>query len=254
MDENRDSLDTNRSISKEDQFASTFTEVLKATWKGALAALISSVVLILLFALLADQVFDKELVGTDDNIALWTYSLSNQGLTFFLTVMTDIGSPLGIAVLTAFTFALFIWRKMYVFACLVVLVSAGSAVLDEILKLIFRRTRPELLLGGQHLTSYSFPSGHATGSICFFGFLIWLSWKFLNKPIFKIVITVVLSLVILLVGFSRIYLGVHYPTDVLGGYLSGGCWLIALISSYNLFYRYRQGKRRPPVQTLQKGN
>ncbi|MBN9388999.1 MAG: phosphatase PAP2 family protein [Chloroflexi bacterium] len=229
----------NKNTSDERQLAVTFGDVLKAAWKGLLIALVCSVALVLLFALLADKVFDKGLVNTDNRIALWSYSLTNPVLTFGLTVITEIGSPLGIAILTGLTIGFFIWRKMYAYACLAALTSLGSAIINETLKQIFHRVRPDLLPGGPHLTSYSFPSGHSTGSICFFGFLIWASWKLLKSQPLKIVITIALSLMILLVGFSRIYLGFHYPTDVLGAYLSGGCWLIALLSSYNIFYRYR---------------
>ncbi len=229
---------SNNRFLKKFPLVATLVELLKANWLRTVIALICAIGLIFLFALLTDEVFDKELVGIDNNLALWSYGLASPALTFFFTLITDIGSPVGIGVLTAITFGLLVWRKMYAFAWLAVLLVAGGAILDEILKLIFRRVRPELLLGGQHLTSYSFPSGHATGAICFFGFLIWLSWKLLTKPILNVVITLILVLMVLLIGFSRIYLGVHYPTDVLGGYLAGGSWLIINLSGYNLFYRY----------------
>lgn len=239
MNDNAEMFSVNKNTSEERQLAGTFGEVLKAAWKGLLIAVVCSVALVLLFALLADKVFDKGLVNTDNGIALWSYSLTNPVLTFILTIITEIGSPLGIAILTVLAFGFFVWRKKYAYACLVALTSLGSAIINETLKLIFHRVRPDLLPGGPHLTSYSFPSGHATGSICFFGFLIWASWKLLKNQPLKIVLTAALSLMILLVGFSRVYLGFHFPTDVLGAYLSGGCWLIALLSSYNLFYRYR---------------
>ena len=218
---------------------STLIEILKVSWVSALIALISAVGLIFLFALLTDEIFDKELVGLDTNLAIWSYGLASPVLTFFLTIITDIGSPVGIGVLTAITFVILIWRKLMVYGWLGVLIIAGSAVVDETLKLIFRRARPELLSGGQHLSSYSFPSGHATGAICFFGFLIWLSWAFFKRPVLKILLTFLLVLVILLVGFSRIYLGVHYPTDVIGGYLAGGCWLIIVLSGNHILRKYR---------------
>ena len=230
---------TDNNLQESRRLFSTLIEVLKTSWIGILVGLLGTVGFIFLFALLTDEVFDKELVGLDTNLALWSYDLANPALTLFFTIITDIGSPVGIGVLTAITFGLLMWRKLYLLAWLGLILIVGSALVDEILKQIFRRARPELLAGGQHLSSYSFPSGHATGSICFFGFLIWLSWQLLKKPIHKVLLTILLVLMILLVGFSRIYLGVHYPTDVLGGYLAGGAWLIIVLSSYHIFHRYR---------------
>ena len=230
----------NKNLPDKKRLATSLVQVVKNSWLIALIALVGAVGLIILFALLTDAVFDKELTNPDQAFALWTYSLASPVLTGFLTIVTDIGSPLGTGILTAIAFGLLVWRKFYSLAWLVVIIVGGSAILDEVLKLIFRRTRPDLLLGGQHLSSYSFPSGHATGAICFFGFLIWLSWNHLKSPLLKWLAITGSIIMILLVGFSRIYLGVHYPTDVIGGYFSGGSWLIIFLSGYYFFQKSRK--------------
>lgn len=223
------------------QLVNSFVDVVKNSWFIAILSIVCAIGFIFLFGFLTDAIFDKELTNPDKNIALWTYSLASSPLTAFLTIITDIGSPLGTGILTVFTFGLLVWRKHYSLAWLVVILVGGSAILNEILKLIFRRTRPELLPGGQHLSSFSFPSGHATGSICFYGFVIWLSLHFIKVPWLKWLTIIGAVIMILLVGFSRIYLGVHYPTDVLGGYLSGGSWLIIFLTGYSI-YRKRRAK------------
>ena len=235
-------ISKNKDLPEKKQLATTFVQVVRNSWLIAIIALVSAVLLIFLFGLLTDAVFDKELVNPDKSIALWTYSLSNPVLTGFLTIITEIGSPLGTGILTVLTCGLLLWRKHYSLAFLALIIVGGSAILDEVLKLIFRRNRPELLLGGQHLSSYSFPSGHATGSICFYGFLIWLSWNFIKIPLLKWLAVIGSVVMILLIGFSRIYLGVHYPTDVIGGYLSGGSWLIIFLSGYYFFQKSRAPK------------
>ena len=223
------------------EITNSFVDVVKNSWFIAIIAIVGAILLIFLFGLLADAVFDKSLTNPDHNIALWSYSLASAPLTFFLNVITEIGSPVGTGILTVITFGLLIWRKHYSLAWLLIILMVGSVILNESLKLIFRRTRPDLLPGGQHLSSYSFPSGHATGSICFYGFLIWLSFHFIKIPWLKWLAIAGAVLMILLIGFSRIYLGVHYPTDVLGGYLSGGSLLIIFMTAYS-FYRKRKAR------------
>ena len=245
MESHQFSENNNRPDQK--QLANSFLEVVKNSWFIAIVSLICAIGLIFLFGLLTDAVFDKELVNPDKSFALWTYGLASPPLTAFLTIITEIGSPLGTGILTALTFGLLVWRKHYSLAWLIIILVGGSAILNEILKFIFRRARPELLLGGQHLSSYSFPSGHATGSICFYGFLIWLSFHFIKIPWLKWLAIAGAVIMILLVGFSRIYLGVHYPTDVLGGFLSGGSWLIIFLTAYS-FYRKSRFKARPDEQ------
>jgi undecaprenyl-diphosphatase len=99
----------------------------------------------------------------------------------------------------------------------------GTELTVEILKLAIHRARP---IGAEFLeTSYSFPSGHAAISVALYGFLAFLLLKMANSKLKTGTILVATLLIILLIGYSRIYLGVHFPTDVLGGYVVGVAWL-----------------------------
>ena len=98
-------------------------------------------------------------------------------------------------------------------------------VLNTVLKAIVQRPRPD----GFRLiseTGYSFPSGHSMVSMAFFGLLIWMVWRYHRKDVMRIVWCVVFGLVIAMVGISRIYLGVHYASDVLAGFCVSLVWLI----------------------------
>ncbi|MCM3720316.1 phosphatase PAP2 family protein [Fictibacillus phosphorivorans] len=127
------------------------------------------------------------------------------------------------------------WREpLVLWICLL-----GVRFGNHWLKGSFERPRPEIdrIID---ITGYSFPSGHAMIPLAFFGMLSYLlvqNYSILQP--YKKIIYFLIGLFILLVGFSRVYLGVHYPTDVIGGYLAGGTWLLVCI----LFYRWLKGRR-----------
>lgn len=100
---------------------------------------------------------------------------------------------------------------------------------NSLLKLAMRRVRPDTIYANSmHFKTFSFPSGHAFGSIVFYGLLAYLSVKYLPAP-WSWVVAASLTTLILLIGLSRVYLGAHYPTDVLGGWLLGGLALALII-------------------------
>ena len=114
--------------------------------------------------------------------------------------------------------------------------SVGSGLLDTLVKVTIRRPQPgaDLVNVFQNLSSYSFPSGHVMFYTTFFGFLLFLAFILLKKDWRRTLILIVLLLLILLVGVSRMFLGEHWGSDVLGGYLLGSLTLILTI----IFYRW----------------
>ena len=113
------------------------------------------------------------------------------------------------------------------------LTVAGSVGFTYLLKIVFDRPRPADALVLE--TSASFPSGHATVAMAFYGFIIYLLLKQTSKKINRILIGLCGALIITAIGFSRLYLGVHYLSDVLVGYLVGGLWLLIGIKLNNYF-------------------
>jgi undecaprenyl-diphosphatase len=106
--------------------------------------------------------------------------------------------------------------------------AGGSVVLDVSLKLSFHRTRPVPFVGVVPLT-YSFPSGHALSSFCFYGVLAGLLCARIQSRAIRILIWAAAATLVLAVGLSRIYLGVHYPTDVVAGYVAAAAWVSTLL-------------------------
>lgn len=211
---------------------------------------VATLVLIVLFAELTEGVFSNETIKMDDNFELWVHSWANPALNVFFQIFTDIGGFVGVPILAAVTFGLFLWRRKFYFAWLLVLGVGGGMLLNQVLKAIFHRTRPDLWhLTVHEPTSYSFPSGHATASICYFGLLAWFGFNWWKRPLARTGWTILMIFIIVMVGLSRIYFGVHYPTDVLAAYLTGGTWLIILLEGG---YIWRHLHNQPPPQTIKK--
>ncbi|HEX3652891.1 MAG TPA: phosphatase PAP2 family protein [Rhizomicrobium sp.] len=106
----------------------------------------------------------------------------------------------------------------------------GAILLDNGLKFLFHRARPEVFFGVSPDT-YSFPSGHALFATCFYGAFAALLAPQLENWLPRIALWITAVLMMLGIGWSRIYLGVHFPSDVLAGYLVGATWLVALTES-----------------------
>lgn len=138
--------------------------------------------------------------------------------------ITEFGDWIVLVSITLLAFIILKNKKHSIYILANLIISSG---IMSVIKLIFRRERPEGMLVTE--TSYSYPSGHTFISLAFYGFIIYLISKSnLNKKI-KNIINIVLIILILLVGTSRVYLNAHYPTDVLGGFLAAGIYLIIYI-------------------------
>lgn len=111
-----------------------------------------------------------------------------------------------------------------------------SFITNRILKFIIRRPRPPRIQI-VHENGYSFPSSHAMVSFAFYGFIIYLLCTNVKNKVLKYSITIVLSIIVILIGISRIYLGVHYVTDIIGGFIFGCVYLIIFIKKV-----YKNGK------------
>ncbi|MDH6363396.1 undecaprenyl-diphosphatase [Enterococcus sp. PF1-24] len=146
------------------------------------------------------------------------------GHGFFMWI-TKFANPLSIVLLVAACALLLLKGKRYIESLwLVSNLAIVSGVFNPLLKLVFQRNRPTL----EHLVvehSYSFPSGHAAASMIFYGTLIVLLGIFISNQKVRLASQILLGLLILLIGCSRVYLGVHFPSDIIGGYLVGLTWL-----------------------------
>ena len=166
------------------------------------------------------------MINTIDNaIYEEIIKIMNSNITAVMIFISFLGSAITLITLSLASIFLVKDKK---YSKLIMLNLALSFILNKILKLIIARPRPpRLRLVIEN--GYSFPSGHSMVSFAFYGFLIYLINKNLKNKKIKYSLIILLSLLILLIGISRIYLGVHYVTDVLGGYIIGLIYLIVFI-------------------------
>ena len=182
------------------------------------------------FLALAEDVFNQEIMKCD----VIGYTL----ISIFL--ITDFATPIakfitnfgGAIFLSTICIILFIIIKNKKIGLSIIMNIAIIAILNQVLKRILQRPRPTEFRIIEE-TGYSFPSGHSMVSMAFYGYLIYLIYKYIKNKYVKCISIVLLSILICSIGISRIYLGVHYTSDVLGGFLISVSYLIIYIMFTN---------------------
>lgn len=203
-------------------------------------------VALLSFGWLVYQIREGNTIGFDNAVRESIHTFDSPNLTLFMKAMSRFGSrvvmtPISICVAVIFLF----WkRRAFVFFMLTIL---GATILDPTLKAAFQRGRPEPFFDMPLFTTYSFPSGHALFALCFFCALAWLFTPQINSLALQIMIWFLAGLLIFLIGFSRIYLGLHYPSDVIGGYAAGLVWFSAVALSDLWLYQQSTAKNNNAV-------
>lgn len=186
------------------------------------AALIGFLGVVGLFASLADEVREGDTIGFDRAMLVFIRShLASPGLDSVMTALTNIGGVVAVTVITIVAL-LVMWRlRMYSRAVVFLLGIGGIALAVTFLKLLFARARPTDVGAIINESSFSFPSGHSMGSMGLAVLITLLFWP--TK--WRVLVLSLSILYVLIVGFSRMYLGVHYPTDVVAGWLLGAGWV-----------------------------
>jgi membrane-associated phospholipid phosphatase len=192
-------------------------------------------------SLARDVVSNDPLLSVDQTAATAIHELRTPTLTAFFLIVTALGSIEAIALMSLGGAVVFgAWRRWLLFGTWVI-AAGGSVVLILLLKALFARPRPyfehPLLLE----TYYSFPSGHAMEAVILYGMLAHFAVLALRTWRTRAAVIFGTSLLVFLIGFSRMYLGVHYLSDVVAGFAAGGVWLSTCITAMEFV---RRGKQR----------
>lgn len=174
----------------------------------------------------------KNLVaGFDTNIRYTMRQIQSPMWTSVLIAASRIGSLWGLSIIggiTALAFILVRWFRPLLLLCITM---AGQAVLHLGFKTLFERPRPPALISYKIEESFSFPSGHSIAALSFFGAAAWLVATRQENAAAKAGLAILAAVMIFLIGFSRVYIGVHYPTDVVAGWIGAAIWTAAVMSA-----------------------
>jgi undecaprenyl-diphosphatase len=194
---------------------------------AVLASLVVSGLALFLFAWLGNEVLQGDTRTFDMAIRGWVHRFASPGMTSAMNAISLLGYDILIAELLI-AFAAFAWLRWQRAAVWLAVAMAGALALDMTLKYAYHRTRPTAFFGvAPH--SYSFPSGHALCSFCFYGVLAGLLSARTKSLAWRLFIWIFAAVLVIAIGLSRIYLGVHYPSDVIAGYLAATVWVGTVI-------------------------
>jgi membrane-associated phospholipid phosphatase len=189
--------------------------------------LVGYLLILVIVAWLCTEAWEQEAVRLDRSSLLWIHQFANPQLDTVMLFITALGNPP--MAITVFITTI-IWlgiKRRYTDVGRFAIVCIGGVLINQVMKLFFAKPRPELWtrLISEH--SFSFPSGHAVGSMVIYGFIAYIFAKELVP--YRKYVYFAASLLIIAIGLSRLYLGVHYPTDIIAGYGIGFLWLMTCL-------------------------
>lgn len=209
-----------------------------------LIGLLTAAAALVLFTWLGREVLEGELLAFDERFRAMVHDLASPQLTVLMRAASIYGGPsvlIPAGLVAAAAFLIKGWRRG---ALLVAVTLAGAGLLNGLLKLSFARVRPASFFDYPLPVSPSFPSGHALYAASIFGGVaVLLTARVRSRPVQAVIWLGCLSLT-LLVGISRVYLGVHYPSDVLAGYAIGIIW-VTTVAFGDRLTRHRRRRRSP---------
>ena len=193
------------------------------------------------FGSIAEDLVEKESMQFDQALANTLHLAARPALTQLLLIVTMLGSQ-AIAVIGAVVAVFFILRRAWLNLLIWAVALGGGQILNLLLKTLFARPRPVFDVPLDVEWQFSFPSGHAMMSIITYGLLLYFILDTLKSRRWRIVIAVATVALLVVIGFTRLYLGVHYLTDVIGGFAAGWIWLMTCVWALR-FAETRLGQR-----------
>jgi membrane-associated phospholipid phosphatase len=192
-----------------------------------LGALLIAATALFVFGWLAEEMLEGDTQQFDTFVRTAVHQLATPGLTRLMQVFSFLGSVAAVTAMCLAAICVSLYYRRTRTAALLAVTMLGVAALDVALKHAFHRPRPVAFFGAAP-TSYSFPSGHALGSFCFYGILAAILAGRARGRGAKFCFWIAAVLLVGMIGLSRIYLGVHYPSDVIAGYCAAVVWVGAV--------------------------
>ena len=200
---------------------------------------------LLFFAWLSNEMLAGGTRRFDDYVRMLAHEHASPPLTEAMRGASFLGTPTVLIALGTLVAVIYLRQQRPRTALLFVVTMAGAAILDAVLKLAFHRPRPAPFFGLHAPASYSFPSGHALISCCFCGVIAAFAAARTASRLRRALYWTAAALLTALIGFSRIYLGVHYPSDVLAGYAAAIVWVFSVALARRWLRRARTAAPPP---------
>jgi membrane-associated phospholipid phosphatase len=194
---------------------------------------------------LAEMVHDKSpgLQQMDVRVHDWVVSHRDPPATLFFTVMTLVGSPAGVGAIAGIVAIVLLIKRRYRWVAYLAVTAGGGGLLNMELKRYFARARPDVAHMLRVAHGYSFPSGHAMGSMVVFGALAYLAARSIPQWKWQAAAIALAIVLVLSISFSRVYLGVHWLSDIVAGITAGAVWVTSTTVAYETL---RYIRRRHP--------
>jgi membrane-associated phospholipid phosphatase len=198
---------------------------------------------LLIFSMVVGEVFIEKEQDFDEKAFAFIADMASPLMTQIMLVLSFLASRefISVAALGIFIYFLFI-RKHAWYSVRIPVVAIGNISLNLFLKWFFERPRPAPLLHLAEVSGMSFPSGHAMMSFSFYGLMIYLIFENVRHKPLRYSICLILIALMHLIGFSRVYLHVHYASDVIAGFAIGTIWLIFCLFALKKVERYSRDK------------
>jgi undecaprenyl-diphosphatase len=190
-----------------------------------ITALLLALASALVFGVLGEEIQDQEPIPVDTGANQFLHGFSSPALDALMRFASFVGSAWFVIPVLVIVVILLLRRRRLAEAIFLPVVYAGSGALNFLLKLLFHRDRPTFSWSPGVVNDYSFPSGHAMNSLVFYLGLALVTWMVFGRRVGTAVLSAGLVIVVF-VGISRVYLGLHYVSDVIGGYAAGLIWLV----------------------------
>lgn len=180
---------------------------------------------VVFFSWMAEEVFEGESLAIDNAVRDFVHAYAADWLTAVMQIFSFLGSTLFLAPVAILSILFFWIKSRRRQALALATVMTGAVILNYVLKVCFARARPLPYFDTPLPSSFSFPSGHSLFSVCFYGTVAWLIASAVKDRVYKAALWTSALALAFFIGLSRIYLGVHYPTDVLAGYIAAFIWI-----------------------------
>ncbi len=200
---------------------------------------------IIVFIKFTGKLHQGELNTFDEGVTDFFFALRSPGFTSIMTFITDMGNVIAYLIwLPVIFFVLYFAKREWSRSIEAMVILLSSFLLNIALKAYYGRVRPDPQYWLVDLTegSLSYPSGHSMTAMAFYGFIIYLVHRYPINTALTTLLSLLFGALILMIGITRIYLGAHFPTDVVAGFVAGFAWLVLSISTLR-YFRYRRDNK-----------